>query len=225
MKKGFIKINICFVFIYVLIQNIQSQNISYVPTSISRNDAYLNEYNAFYKGNYKDISISIYKKKLDLINDLNDWYNSDNLKVIHNKILSGKIDSYRFSNFASIKKIDNLVTTDYIIFNMFEPNDIRMERDIVIFNNDNIYIVFLEYQGNKKLLEKELLSHNRLINRNEQGNNTEIIWDYINKEPNNLVKELINNKCDISIVNNWYNETTEIFQDILLIPNRIEFVR
>ncbi len=215
MEKIFIKINICFVFLFVLMHTIQAQNISFIQTSISRNNAYLNEYNAFYKGNYKDINISIYKKQLDLINDLDDWFNSDNLKSIHDKILSGNIDNYRFSSFASFQKIDNLVTADYIIFNMFEPIDIRMERDIIIFNNDNIYVVFLEYQGDKKLLEKELLSHNRLVSRNEQGNN-EIIWDYINKEPNNLVNKLVNKKCDISIVNNWYNDTTVVFQDIIL---------
>jgi hypothetical protein len=199
------------------ITTIQAQNIIIKPASISKSNSYIIKYSKYYIGKYHDIKIMVYKKKLDLINDLDDWYNSGNLREIYSNLLKGKIEEYGFSDSSLYRKIGDILIADYVTFSMFEACDIRMERDIVLFKNKDIYIAILKYDDDIKILETILLNNNRLIYRQNSSSNTkEIIWNYDNGEPKKTINELVNGKCNISIVNSWYKGTNEIFDDLVL---------
>ena len=185
-----------------------------LKSSIDREDnvAGINQFTKLEVGKYHNVFIFRYQKIIDLLNDLDDWYNSFSLIMLKDNIISNKYDQYYFSSSVKYETINNNKVADFLILSMFEVEDIRLERHIVYFNNNSdVVILIMKYKGGFDRIITKLYEQHYLIYKDDDPKSKyKLRWDYGNNKKEQLAIEIRENRTDIPDINLWYKNTEEI---------------
>ena len=83
---------------------------------------------------YNDIKITTCERKFsDKETDCDVWYNSNDMYNVYNKIMRKEKISYGFGSDFKITKINTYYVLDYVVLSMFDIEDVRFERFIILF--------------------------------------------------------------------------------------------
>jgi len=203
--------------IFILTSCINDASIKIYPSKDEKdNVAGINNYNKLEVGNFSNVSVYCYKKIIDPINDLDDWYNSSSLLMLRDNISNNKYESYYFSSSVKYDQHNDKKVADLLILSIFEVEDIRLERHIVIFNNDDVEIIIIKYIGRFSKINKKLYDQQYLIYRdNSLKSSHGLIWDYKHNKREQLSIEIREGRTNISEIKLWYKNTEEIKEKLI----------
>jgi hypothetical protein len=157
------------------------------------------------------MNIHVMALKLDpQYDDESGFYAVGSLLRFRQQLLSKKVEVFDFSRDMKIFIRGNLAIAEYLVISRFMVEDIRLERVVMVFNNDIAKIVFISPRIKESDLKKMLIEKKYVVNRNG-----EYIWDYINKRDNEFVLLLRNGTIDIPFLKEWYTRSSKIVDSII----------
>ncbi len=162
---------------------------------------------------YNDIKITSCERKFsDKDTDCDDWYNSNDMYNLYNKIIHKEQISYGFGSDFKITKINTYYVLDYVVLSMFDIEDVRFERYIILFDNKKSIIFKLEYSKTLDSIKNEMKKNHYL----DSVNDGEIEFYYWNETANKsqIVKELRVKNFNCLTLQNLFNKT-EVIKEII----------
>lgn len=163
---------------------------------------------------YNDIKITSCERKFsDKDTDCDDWYNSNDMYNLYNNIIHKEKISYGFGSDFKITKINTYYILDYVVLSMFDIEDVRFERFIILFDNKKSIIFKLEYLNSLDSIKNEMKKLYYLDSVNEEGTEYYFWNENINKSQ--IVKELRAKNYNSHSLQNIFNKT-EIIKEIII---------
>lgn len=112
---------------------------------------------------YNDIKITSCERKFsDKDTDCDDWYNSNDMYNLYNKIIHKEQISYGFGSDLNITEINNCYVLDYVVLSMFDIEDVRFERFLILFDDKKSIIFKFEYSNSIDSIKTEMKKLNYL---------------------------------------------------------------
>ena len=163
---------------------------------------------------YNDIKITSCERQFsDKDTDCDDWYSSNDMYNLYNNIIDKEKISYGFGSDFKITKINTYYILDYIVLSMFDIEDVRFERFIILFDNKKSIIFKLEYSNSLDSIKNEMKKLYYLDSVNEERTEYYFWNDNINKSQ--IVKELRANNFNSHSLQNIFNKTENIKEIII----------
>ena len=163
---------------------------------------------------YNDIKITACERKFsDKETDCDDWYNSNDMYNLYNKIICKEKISYGFGSDFKITKINTYYVLDYVVLSMFDIEDVRFERYIILFDDKKSIIFKLEYSNTLDYVKNEMKKLNYLDSVTEKGTKYYFWNENINKSQ--IVKELRAKSFNCINLQNIFNKTEIIKESII----------
>lgn len=163
---------------------------------------------------YNDIKVTSCERKFsDKDTDCDDWYNSNDMYNLYNNIIHKEKISYGFGSDFKITKINTYYILDYVVLSMFDIEDVRFERFIILFDNKKSIIFKLEYLNSLDSIKNEMKKLNYLDSVNEEGTEYYFWNENINKSQ--IVKDLRAKKFNCLSLQNLFNKTEIIKESII----------
>lgn len=165
---------------------------------------------------YNEIRISLCERRYsDKEKDCDDWYNSSDMYNLYNEIIHNEKISYGFGSDINITKINTNYILDYVVLGMFDMEDIRFERFIILFDNKKSIIFKLEYLNSLDDIKYEMKKNNYLDCLSE-GDTDFYFWkENVNKSQ--IVKELRAKKFNCNSLQTLFDKTESIKEIIYFI--------
>ncbi len=163
---------------------------------------------------YNDIKITICERKFsDKETDCDGWYNSNDMYNLYNKIMRKEKISYGFGSDIKITKINTYYVLDYVVLSMFDIEDVRFERYIILFDDKKSIIFKLEYSNTLDYVKNEMKKLNYLDSVTEKEKEYYFWNENINKSQ--IVKELRAKNFNCINLQNIFNKTEIIKESII----------
>lgn len=163
---------------------------------------------------YNDIKITSCERKFsDKDTDCDDWYNSNDMYNLYNKIIHKEQISYGFGSDFKITEINNCYVLDYVVLSMFDIEDVRFERFLILFDNKKSIILNLEYSNSLDSIKNEMKKLNYLDSVKEEETEYYFWNDNINKAQ--IVKELRAKNFNSHSLQNIFNKTESIKEIVI----------
>lgn len=163
---------------------------------------------------YNDIKITSCERKFsDKDTDCDDWYNSNDMYNLYNKIIHKEQISYGFGSDFKITEINNCYVLDYVVLSMFDIEDVRFERFLILFDNKKSIIFKFEYSNNIDSIKTEMKKLNYLDSVKEEETEYYFWNDNINKAQ--IVKELRAKNFNSHSLQNIFNKTESIKEIVI----------
>lgn len=163
---------------------------------------------------YNDIKITSCERKFsDKDTDCDDWYNSNDMYNLYNKIIHKEQISYGFGSDFKITEINNCYVLDYVVLSMFDIEDVRFERFLILFDNKKSIIFNLEYSNSLDSIKNEMKKFNYLDSVKEEETEYYFWNDNINKSQ--IVKELRAKNFNSHSLQNIFNKTESIKEIVI----------
>lgn len=163
---------------------------------------------------YNDIKITSCERKFsDKDTDCDDWYNSNDMYNLYNKIIHKEQISYGFGSDFKITEINNCYVLDYVVLSMFDIEDVRFERFLILFDNKKSIIFKFEYSNNIDSIKTEMKKLNYLDSVKEEEIEYYFWNDNINKSQ--IVKELRAKNFNSHSLQNIFNKTESIKEIVI----------
>lgn len=163
---------------------------------------------------YNDIKITSCERKFsDKDTDCDDWYNSNDMYNLYNKIIHKEQISYGFGSDFKITEINNCYVLDYVVLSMFDIEDVRFERFLILFDNKKSIIFKFEYSNNIDSIKTEMKKFNYLDSVKEEETEYYFWNDNINKSQ--IVKELRAKNFNSHSLQNIFNKTESIKEIVI----------
>lgn len=163
---------------------------------------------------YNDIKITSCERKFsDKDTDCDDWYNSNDMYNLYNKIIHKEQISYGFGSDFKITEINNCYVLDYVVLSMFDIEDVRFERFLILFDDKKSIIFKFEYSNSIDSIKTEMKKLNYLDSVKEEETEYYFWNDNINKSQ--IVKELRAKNFNSHSLQNIFNKT-ECIKEIVI---------
>ncbi|WP_287053467.1 hypothetical protein [Treponema sp.] len=121
--------------------------------------------------------------------------------------------SYGFGSDFKITKINTYYVLDYVVLSMFDIEDVRFERFIILFDNKKSIIFKLEYPNTLDSIKNEMKKLNYLDSVTEKETEYYFWNENINKSQ--IVKELRAKNFNCINLQNIFNKTEIIKESII----------
>lgn len=158
---------------------------------------------------YNDIKITSCERKFsDKDTDCDDWYNSNDMYNLYNKIIHKEQISYGFGSDLNITEINNCYVLDYVVLSMFDIEDVRFERFLILFDDKKSIIFKFEYSNSIDSIKTEMKKLNYLDSVKEEETEYYFWNDNINKSQ--IVKELRNQKFNCIGLQRIFDKTEDV---------------
>lgn len=158
---------------------------------------------------YNDIKITSCERKFsDKDTDCDDWYNSNDMYNLYNKIIHKEQISYGFGSDFKITEINNCYVLDYVVLSMFDIEDVRFERFLILFDDKKSIIFKFEYSNSIDSIKTEMKKLNYLDSVKEEETEYYFWNDNINKSQ--IVKELRNQKFNCIGLQRIFDKTEDV---------------
>lgn len=158
---------------------------------------------------YNDIKITSCERKFsDKDTDCDDWYNSNDMYNLYNKIIHKEQISYGFGSDFKITEINNCYVLDYVVLSMFDIEDVRFERFLILFDDKKSIIFKFEYSNSINSIKTEMKKLNYLDSVKEEETEYYFWNDNINKSQ--IVKELRNQKFNCIGLQRIFDKTEDV---------------
>lgn len=158
---------------------------------------------------YNDIKITSCERKFsDKDTDCDDWYNSNDMYNLYNKIIHNEQISYGFGSDFKITEINNCYVLDYVVLSMFDIEDVRFERFLILFDDKKSIIFKFEYSNSIDSIKTEMKKLNYLDSVKEEETEYYFWNDNINKSQ--IVKELRNQKFNCIGLQRIFDKTEDV---------------
>ena len=163
---------------------------------------------------YNDIKITTCERKFsDKETDCDGWYNSNDMYNLYNKIMRKEKISYGFGSDFKITKINTYYVLDYVVLSMFDIEDVRFERFIILFDDKKSIIFKLEYPNTFDSIKNEMKKLNYLDSVTEKETEYYFWNENINKSQ--IVKELRAKNFNCINLQNIFNKMEIIKESII----------
>lgn len=182
-----------------------------VSFEITANDSKTNT--IYYSCTYRNCEIEYFVKfYANSSIDGDFFYCSRDMKYLYNALLKkgtytttyGKEEiPYAFSNETQITKIGDKIIVDYLVFSMYEVEDIRLSRFVIIFDSESSTIIRITPLGDFNVYKEALIDGGIIIKRNHNPDLKYYIWDYENMAMEKLEAALRKGSCGISAIDDW----------------------
>lgn len=158
---------------------------------------------------YNDIKITSCERKFsDKNTDCDDWYNSNDMYNLYNNIIHKEKINYGFGSDFKITEINTYYVLDYVVLSMFDIEDVRFERFLILFDDKKSIIFKFEYSNSLDSIKTEMKKLNYLDSVNEEETEYYFWNDNINKSQ--IVKELRNQKFNCIGLQRIFDKTEDV---------------